>query len=158
VADPSRAGAGGVGRLEPRLLRARHRLYLLAATGTAYAIALAAALHANRTGDWALFERAGSLMTSIGLALSGRRHIRLGAAELLQLDHFGDGDAKRADRGLPLDVIAAKAGFSLSVIGTLMWGWGSYLRWWSFGLLLIWLAVLLYDIWRDARSSQEQSE
>ena len=111
-------------------------------------------MYADKTGEWNLFERVGSLMTSIGLALCSRRSIRLGSAELLRMDYLGDDAPKRSDDGLRLDVMASKAGFSLSVIGTLLWGWGSYLKWWSFSLLLIWLCVLLRGQWRDTAAAK----
>ena len=47
------------------------------------------------------------------------------------------------------DVVAAKESLALSAFGTIVWGWGEYLGWWSFSCLLVWGWFAFRDIRRD---------
>jgi hypothetical protein len=96
---------------------------------------------------WDLFERSGSITTAIGLLLASRRYIRYGVHELallhaqkLQLDATEVFE----------DIFTAKRGLALSAFGTLIWGWGTYLRWWSFLWLLVWALFAVRDARRDS--------
>lgn len=48
------------------------------------------------------------------------------------------------------DVLTAKMGLALSAFGTIVWGWGKYLGWWSFSYLLVWAWFAFRDIYRDS--------
>ncbi len=102
---------------------------------------------AENSGRWDLFERSGSIITAIGLMLASRRYIRYGVIELTTL---------RANNGLDPnvgeileDVLTAKLGLALSALGTVIWGWGEYLGWWSFSYLMVWAAFAVRSARRD---------
>ncbi len=44
------------------------------------------------------------------------------------------------------DVVTAKLGLALSAFGTIVWGWGKYLGWWSFTLMLVWTLFAVRDV------------
>ena len=46
-------------------------------------------------------------------------------------------------------ILTAKLGLALSAFGTVIWGWGRYLGWWSFGYLVIWASFAVRDARRD---------
>ena len=48
------------------------------------------------------------------------------------------------------DIHTTKIGLAVSAFGTVVWGWGDYLRWWSFSLLLVWALIAACDAWRDS--------
>ena len=93
---------------------------------------------AENSGHWELFERSGSITTAIGLLLASRRYIRHDIFELITLDASNEQEDKLGD--ILADIITAKLGLALSAFGTLVWGWGSYLGWWSFSYLVVWAA------------------
>jgi hypothetical protein len=102
---------------------------------------------AGRIDRWDLFERSGAITTAIGLLLASRRYIRYGVHELallhaqkLQLDVTEVFE----------DIFTAKRGLALSAFGTIIWGWGKYLRWWSFLCLLVWALFAVRDARRDS--------
>ena len=47
------------------------------------------------------------------------------------------------------DIHATKLGLAVSAFGTIIWGAGKYLQWWTFGYLVIWAAIAAFDAWRD---------
>jgi hypothetical protein len=47
------------------------------------------------------------------------------------------------------EVLGAKIGLALSGFGTLVWGWGAYLQWWSFLYLAFWGLFAIRRIYRD---------
>ena len=47
------------------------------------------------------------------------------------------------------DIYTAKLGLALSAFGTIIWGWGQYLGWWSFSYLVVWAVIAARDAWRD---------
>ena len=47
------------------------------------------------------------------------------------------------------DIHTTKIGLAVSAFGTIIWGWGEYLRWWSFSYLIVWAIIAAYDAWRD---------
>jgi hypothetical protein len=51
--------------------------------------------------------------------------------------------------GGPEDIYTQKLGLAISAFGTVIWGWGGYLRWWTFSFLALWAAIAAYDAWRD---------
>ncbi|HZR37691.1 MAG TPA: hypothetical protein VFA75_20130 [Nevskia sp.] len=136
------------GRGPPRIrpLRA-NRLRRAIAIGLAVCPALVSAVLAQSLDRWELFERAGSITTAIGLLLASRRHIRYGVLELatLQTRKPQLDVAEITD-----DIHSAKLGLALSAFGTIVWGWGVYLGWWSFSCLLIWAVLAARDRHRDA--------
>jgi hypothetical protein len=100
---------------------------------------------ARDSGRWDLFERSGSITTAIGLVLASRRYIRYGVLELAILHA-----QPRKDIGEILeDIFTAKLGLALSAFGTIIWGWGKYLGWWSFSYLLVWAVFAARDARRD---------
>ncbi len=128
-------------------LRRRQRAWLIAEVACAVLPPLLFAVIASRTGGWGLFERSGSITTTVGLILAARRYIRLGVFELTAVDGVQKSEAGLAD--LRFDIIAAKAGFVLSALGTVIWGWGRYLQWWTFALVVLWVALIIYSVHRD---------
>ena len=103
---------------------------------------------AQSSGNWDLFERSGSTTAAIGLLVASRRYFQYGVHELAML---------RADDGLTSemaelleDVLTAKESLALSAFGTIVWGWGKYLGWWSFSYLLVWAWFAFRDIYRDS--------
>lgn len=116
-----------------RALRARGVRGALVMIGALAAPVVCAAL-ASRSGQWELFERSGSITTACGLLLASRRYIRYGVVELTLLEE------QKRQAGLTEiieDIFTAKEGLALSAVGTIIWGWGAYLRWWSFLCLLL---------------------
>jgi hypothetical protein len=90
---------------------------------------LICALLGERTGRWDLFERSGSITAAIGLLLASRRYTSHGVLELtiLQVNHTLESD--RAE--VLEDVVTGKLGLALSAVGSIIWGWGTYLGWLS---------------------------
>ncbi len=104
---------------------------------------------AKHSGRWDLFERSGAITTAIGLALASRRYIEFGVHELaMQQAH----DPKREVGEIVEDVFTAKLGLALSAFGTIIWGWGQYLGWWSFSCLVVWALVAVRDARRDFKA------
>ncbi len=61
-----------------------------------------------------------------------------------------ENDELKSDMGELLeDILTAKMELALSAFGTIIWGWGNYLRWWSFGYLLVWAFFAARDARRD---------
>ena len=108
------------------------------------------AVFASSSGRWDLFERSGSITTACGLLLASRRYIRYGVVELTLL-HAQQQRAEVTE--IIADIVTAKEGLALSAVGTIIWGWGSYLHWWSFGCLLIWAVFAALHTSRDVRNS-----
>jgi len=124
------------------------------AVGAGIMAPLASAILAQQVGRWDLFERSGSFTTAIGLVLASRRDAQYTPSELASLP----GNPKDLDIVETLaETITSKLGLALSAFGTIIWGWGSYLGWWSFGYLLIWALFALHDLRRDSRPSPETS-
>ena len=100
----------------------------------------------ENSGRRELFERSGSITTAIGLLLASRRYIKHDVFELITLDA---NNKEEYDFGELLgDAITAKLGLALSAFGTLIWGWGRYLGWWSFSYLVLWA---MFDFRRARR-------
>lgn len=47
------------------------------------------------------------------------------------------------------EIYTRKMGLAVSAFGSIIMGWGSYLRWWSFSYLVIWAAIAALDAWLD---------
>lgn len=47
------------------------------------------------------------------------------------------------------DIFTTKLGLALSAFGTIIWGWGQYLGWWSFSYLVVWALFAIRDALRD---------
>lgn len=106
------------------------------------------ALLTKAPDGWDLFERSGSITTAVGLLLASRRYIWHGVLELATLNLT---EAPGSDSvELLEDIVTSKMGLALSAFGTVVWGWGKYLGWWSFGYLAIWALFVLRDAYRDS--------
>jgi hypothetical protein len=103
---------------------------------------------AEGNGRWDLFERAGSITSAIGLLLAARRYILHGVLELAMPDIS---DAPKFHNAEVLeDVVTGKLGLALSAIGSIVWGWGTYLGWWCFAFMAVWVLVAVQTARRDA--------
>jgi len=109
---------------------------------------LLCAWFAQSSGNWDLFERSGSIPTAIGLVVASRHYFQFGVHELALLR--ADDEQKSELAALLEDVVAAKESLALSAFGTIVWGWGEYLGWWSFSCLLVWGWFAVRDIRRDS--------
>lgn len=96
---------------------------------------------------WGFFERSGSLTTAIGLLLASRRYLGHGVLELGILHVTNESRSSMLE--LLEDIHTAKLGLGLSAFGTIVWGWGKYLGWWSFSYLVVWAVIEAHDAWRD---------
>jgi hypothetical protein len=96
---------------------------------------------------WDLFERSGSLTTAIGLLLASRRYLQRGILELAIM--YRNNQSKSDMIELLEDIHTTKMGLAISAFGTIIWGWGAYLRWWSFSYLVVWAVIAARDAWRD---------
>ena len=83
----------------------------------------------------------------IGLLLASRRYLRRGIVEIAMMDR-SDGSNSHVMELLE-DIHATKLGLAISAFGTVIWGGGQYLQWWTFGYLIIWAAIAALDAWRD---------
>jgi len=90
---------------------------------------------AQASGHWDLFERSGSITTIIGLLLASRPYFEHTVTDLV-IAHADEDSIFKPDE-IFSDILAAKRGLTLSAFGSLIWGWGLYLRWWSFSLLAL---------------------
>jgi hypothetical protein len=102
---------------------------------------------AHTSGDWHLFERSGSAITIAGLLLASRRYFEYTVTDLV-VAHTQK-DARFEAGEILSSILDARRGLTLSAFGTLIWGWGIYLRWWSFGVLAVWMAFVLYRALSD---------
>ena len=102
---------------------------------------------AQSSNDWGLFERSGSITAAIGLLTASRRYVRHSIVELAVL-RAKEGPKSDTPELLE-DIVTAKLGLALSGFGTVIWGWGQYLGWWSFSYLLLWAFFALRDAHRD---------
>jgi hypothetical protein len=127
--------------LFPRAYRARR----IAAIILAVSPPLICAWFATGHDRWDLFQRAGSLTTAIGLLLASRRYLGHGILELASFQE----NKKSSMVELLEDIHTAKMGLGLSAFGTIIWGWGDYLGWWSFSYLVVWAVIEVRDAWRD---------
>lgn len=103
---------------------------------------------AQSAADWDLFERSGSITATVGLVAASRRYLQHSIFELAALH-------KNADLAFDLaevleDIFAGKLGLALSGFGMVIWGWGKYLGWWSFGYLAVWGFFVVRDASRDS--------
>jgi hypothetical protein len=124
----------------------RYRVRRLAATVLALSPPIVCACFAGNSGNWDFFERSGSITTGIGLLVASRRYIQYGVLELAVSQ-----DRRPVSDGLEIleDIVTAKLGLALSAFGTVIWGWGKYLGWWSFGCLAVWALFAARDARRD---------
>src|SRR5208337_3870688 len=122
-----------------------YRVRRVAAVILALAPPIICAFLARESGRWDLFERSGSITTAIGLVLASRRYIRYGVLELAVLRAQPKPDMVE----MLEDIFTAKLGLALSAFGTIIWGWGKYLGWWSFTYLLLWALFAARDFHRD---------
>lgn len=109
--------------------------------------AIICAYLAQASGRWDLFERSGSVITITGLLLASRRYLEHTVTDLVVAHATGDAGFK--PHHALSEVLAARRGLTLSAFGTFIWGWGTFLRWWSFGVLALWMAFVAYRAFRD---------
>ncbi|SOE87374.1 hypothetical protein SAMN05446935_7990 [Burkholderia sp. YR290] len=109
--------------------------------------AVVCAFLAQTSSHWGLFERSESIVTIIGLLLASRHYFSYPVTDLVAAR-----TNKRAGfkGGKVLsDALAARRGLTLSAFGTLIWGWGIFLRWWRFVVLALWMAFVIYRAFHD---------
>jgi len=128
----------------------RYRWRRVAATIMAISPPILCACLAGSSGNWELFERSGSITTAIGLVLASRRYVQYGVLELAMQARGPAPDA----REMLEDILTAKLGLALSAFGTVIWGWGKYIGWWSFTCLLVWALFAARDARRDSRKAE----
>ncbi|OAJ61767.1 hypothetical protein A6V36_23765 [Paraburkholderia ginsengiterrae] len=109
--------------------------------------AIICAYLAQTSSNWHLFERSGSIITIIGLLIASRRYIEHTVTDLVVADTKEDAGFKPGK--VLSDILDAKRGLTLSAFGTLIWGWGIFLQWWSFGVLALWMAFVIYRAFHD---------
>ena len=128
----------------------RYRWRRVAATIMAISPPILCACLASNSGNWELFERSGSITTAIGLLVASRRYVQFGVLELARLQAQGPAPDTRE---MLEDILTAKLGLALSAFGTVIWGWGQYIGWWSFSCLLVWALFAARDARRDSSKS-----
>jgi hypothetical protein len=102
---------------------------------------------AQTSSDWHLFERSGSIVTIAGLLLASRRYFERTVTDLVVAHTRDDAGFERNE--VLSSILDARRGLTLSAFGTLIWGWGIYLRWWSFAFLALWLGFVFYRAFYD---------
>ena len=95
------------------------------------------------SGNWDLFERSGAITSAIGLLVASRRYVEHGLLELAMPPSDDKQPSQLAE--LLEDIFTAKIGLALAAFGTIVWGWGKYLGWWAFSLLLVWAFFAIRD-------------
>jgi hypothetical protein len=125
----------------------RYRVRRVAATIMAISPPILCACLASNSGNWDLFERSGSITTAIGLLVASRRYVQYGVLELAMLQARGPAPDARE---MLEDILTAKIGLALSAFGTVIWGWGKYIGWWSFSCVLVWALFAARDARRDS--------
>jgi hypothetical protein len=131
--------------------RAPHLHRVAAVIALAICAEIVGAFIATKTGRWDLFERSGSIVTAVGLLVASRRYVRFSPRELALL-HAENLEKLNSPEG-PDDILIFKRGLALSAFGTVIWGWGQYLGWWSFGFLAIWALFAIRDALRDSNKA-----
>jgi hypothetical protein len=142
--SPERERADSLADVRP--LR-RYRVRRVAATIMAISPPIFCACLASNSGNWDLFERSGSITTAIGLLVASRRYVQYGVLELAMLQARGPAPDARE---MLEDILTAKIGLALSAFGTVIWGWGKYIGWWSFSCVLVWALFAARDARRDS--------
>lgn len=87
------------------------------------------------TRNWDWFARSGSIVTMVGIILSVKPILRMGIGKYIQEQNTQDngsisGDTHKEileDRQLKLDVWGLYIGNFMTVVGTLIWGYGDLL-------------------------------
>ena len=86
------------------------------------------------TGEWLWFGRSGAIVTMAGVILSLRPMLRVGFNKWVELYHEFDAgkiietpEEIEEKKQVKLDVIASYTGAFLTIIGTLIWGYGDLL-------------------------------
>jgi hypothetical protein len=109
--------------------------------------AIVCACFAQSPASWRLFERCGSIITIVGLLLASRRYFESTVTDMVVAQA---NENARFKPGKALgDILDARRGLTLSAFGTLIWGWGIFLRWWSFAVLALWMAYVIYRAFHD---------
>ena len=140
------ANAAALARVPAKRRPRKYRARRILATTLALSPPFICACLASISGNWDFFERSGSITTAIGLLVASRRYIEQGVLELTELQE----QRTAADISEMIeDVVTAKLGLALSAFGTVVWGWGKYLGWWSFSCLLVWALFAARNARRD---------
>ena len=129
--------------LTPGTYRARRAVAVFLAVSPP----LFCAFFASASDRWDIFERSGSLTTTIGLLLASRRYLRPGIFEMAITSRNHESKSDMTE--FLEDIYTQKLGLAISAFGTILWGWGIYLRWWTFSYLVVWATIAAYDAWRD---------
>ena len=130
-----------------RMLQGGRRISRAAAITLAVSPPVICALFARGPERWDLFERSGALTSAIGLLLASRRYLGRGVIEIAIIEQ-GKG-SKSNTLELIENIHATKLGLAVSAFGTIIWGTGKYLQWWTFSYLIVWAAIAAFDAWRD---------
>lgn len=132
-------------------LRLSHA-YLRTATATAMVVAvvpsLVCACIAQGSGNWNLFERSGYIVTAFGLWVASKHCIQPGSIQLAAMRARNRQAVRFAE--VWDEIVTARLCLALSAFGMVVSGWGSYLGWWSFCFVLLWLLVAMAAPRRDA--------
>jgi uncharacterized membrane protein len=96
---------------------------------------------------WDLFAQSGSITSAVGLLLASRRYLGHGILELAIMHRNNESRPSMVE--LLEDIHTTKMGLAISAFGTIIWGWGKYLGWWSFSCLVVWAVIAALDAWRD---------
>ena len=129
-----------------------YRVRSVAAVVLAICPPIVCAWLAENSDRWDLFERSGSITAAIGLVIASRRYIEFGAFELATARTNKQMESELKE--ILEDIFTAKLGLALSAFGTIVWGWGTYLGWWSFGLLAAWALFAIFEGRRDWKRSR----
>ena len=129
--------------LTPGAYRARRAAAILLAVSPP----IICALFVTGPNHWTLFERTGSLTAAIGLLLASRQYLQPGIFELAIMNRNKEPASDMVEH--LEDIYTHKLGLAVSAFGSIIMGWGTYLRWWTFSYLAVWAAIAAYDAWRD---------
>jgi hypothetical protein len=96
------------------------------------AIALASAIASVLTGEWHWFQRSGAMLVLCGAILSARELMRKEPKQLIREELAEDGISQQQlpqstiedRRQTVLDVLSAKFGIRMMVVGTVIWAYG----------------------------------
>ena len=120
------------------MLRVGHRVSRTAAILVAISAPVLCAIFVRGPERWDYFERSGAITTTIGLLLASRRYLHRGIIEIAIADQNIGSKSNMLE--LVEDIHATKLGMAVSAFGTLIWGAGKYLQWWTFVYLIVWAA------------------
>lgn len=89
-------------------------------------------LYSYITQNWGWFSRSGSIVTMVGIILTGRPVFRMGVKKYIESQNIIDcgsilentDEEKEENKQLKLDVLGLYIGSFTTIFGTLIWGYG----------------------------------